>query len=132
LRGSQAAKRGRFAYFALNNGSLLVPGCKGLQPSKSITAIKVLIGTLEGAGPSAARWTMKALFCRNTACAKIVGFIGSAAARDRSPPGQCRFSGRDGLRLRQGFFLRKGFGGQVGGHVRAVPNLISPKLRPYL
>jgi hypothetical protein len=27
----------------------------------------------------------------------------------------------------------KGFGGQVvGGHVRAVPNLISPNLRPYL
>ena len=28
-----------------------------------------------------------------------------------SPPSRCRFSGRDGLRLRQGF----------GGHVRAVP-----------
>src|SRR6516225_6586937 len=35
-----------------------------------------------------------------------------AAARDCSPPSQCRFSGRDCLRLRQGF----------GGHVRAVPN----------
>src|SRR5215470_4463170 len=35
-----------------------------------------------------------------------------AAARDCSLPSQCRFSGRDGLRLRQGF----------GGHVRAVPN----------
>ena len=41
----------------------------------------------------------------------ILGLYGSVAARDCSPPGQCRFSGRDGLRLRQGF----------GGHVRAVP-----------
>ena len=45
-------------------------GCKGLQPSKSITAIKVLIETLEGAGPSAAGWTLDARFYRNKARAQ--------------------------------------------------------------
>ena len=63
-------------------------GCKGLQPSKSITAIKVLIETLEGAGPSAPRWTLDALFYRNKARAQCWAYIGSAAARDCSPPSQ--------------------------------------------
>ena len=47
-------------------------GCKGLQPglqpSKSITAIKVLIETLEGTGPSAPRSSMKALFESERVC----------------------------------------------------------------
>jgi len=38
----------------------------------------------------------------------MLPLLGSAAARDCSPPGQCRFSGRDGLRFRQGFLLRQG------------------------
>ena len=63
-------------------------GCKGLKPSKSIAAIKVLIETLEGASPAAAGWTMDARFYRNKARAQCWAFLGSTAARDCSPPSQ--------------------------------------------
>ena len=37
-------------------------GCKGLQPSKSITAIEALIQTWRASGPSAPCWATEALF----------------------------------------------------------------------
>src|SRR5262249_23602444 len=45
---------------------------------------------------------------RKKNCAQYGAYIGFPAARDCSPPSKCRFSGRDGLRLRQGFPLRQG------------------------
>ena len=61
---------------------------------------------------------MQALFCRNKPSVQWWAFTGSEAARDCSPPSQCRFSGRDGLRAVPIFSLlvrrASGFTGRDG------------------
>jgi len=53
-----------------------------------ITTIKVMILIWRASGPSAPYPPIKALFAREKVCVERPVFIGSPAARDRSPPGQ--------------------------------------------
>jgi hypothetical protein len=71
-----------------NGGRYGLRGCKGLQPSRSGSTIGALI--LEGVRSLGAVLVDASFVCRDKACAQCGAFIGSAAARDCSPPGHSR------------------------------------------
>ena len=81
-----------------------------------LRAVPILISPKPGGRPVPRRRAGLCKLClaQPRHASNVGSLLGSAAARDYSPPGdcsppgQCRFSGRDGLRLRQGFLLRQG------------------------
>jgi len=69
----------------------LIDGCEGPQPSKVWNDYRSLVHrSWRASGPSAPCWTMQASFCRNEACAPMLGLYwvprlrGTAALRVRS------------------------------------------------
>src|SRR5262245_60566660 len=71
---------------------------------------------------------METSFCLNKACAQCWALIGFRGCKGLQPSRSRSFSGRMASAFAKASPFAKGFGGQVGGHVRAVPISISPNL----
>jgi hypothetical protein len=84
-----------------------------------------LIKTWRASGLSAPRWTMRACLAGKRYASNVAGYVGFRGKGPQPGPQPSRvnvvFQGGMASAFAKASLFAKGFGGQVGGHVRAVP-----------